>query len=122
MGAILVPLLVVLAIVVVLALGVRTWSSRRLHTSEQLAGPEAPTLDYHVPPGQDPVVVLSALTGDGFEATTDPADATLVHISCPAGLERARARARATIRSADATAIDHGAPANAHEVRFVDEG
>lgn len=122
MGALLVPLLILVVVLVVVGVGVRSWAARRDAAAEELARPATSTLDYLVPPGQDPVVLLTALTTEGFAATADPHRADLVHISCPAGPDRDRARARATIASVHRTGIDSGAPMDPGTVRFLDEG
>jgi hypothetical protein len=121
MGALLVPIIVVVAIAVVMLLAVRTWASGHRQQAEELASPREPTLDYLVPDGQDPVVLLTVLSADGYAATADPATPNLIRISCPAGLDRERARVRATIQHAGATAIDTGVPFEPDHVRFVDE-
>jgi hypothetical protein len=82
---------------------------------------DAQHLDYVVPAGQDPAVVLAALAAEGYDATTDPGQANLVHTRCPSGPERERARVRATIQSVHTTAIDAGAPFDPGPVRFQDE-
>lgn len=121
MGALLVPLIVLVVILIAVGIGVRAWAARREAVAEDLARPTTSTLDYHVPPGQDPVVVLTALSTEGFSATADPHRTDLVHISCPAGADRDRARVRATIASAHSTAIDTGASMDPTPVRFADE-
>jgi len=113
-------LAVVAGALVVLGAGIRSWSSRSRRTAEELAGP-APTLDYVVPPGQDPAVVLNALATEGYAVRAAPARTRLLHVSCPAGPDRDRAHVRATIASVHHTAIDAGAPMEPGEVRFTDE-
>jgi hypothetical protein len=121
MGALLIPIIVAIVVLVVLVVGIRQWGARREHLTTELADPATPTLDYRVPAGQDPSVVLSALDLEGFTATTDPVDTQLVTIHCPAGPDRDRARVRAVIGSVHTTGIDHGAPHEPGEVHFVDE-
>jgi hypothetical protein len=121
MGALLVPLVIIVVLVVLALVAARAWMGRRTEVADELASPESPTLDYVVPAGQDPVVVLTALSADGYVATADPTDVHLIHISCPSGEDRERARVRATIESVHTTAIDDGAPIDSGPVRFVDE-
>ncbi|MDF1606244.1 hypothetical protein [Nocardioides sp. YIM 152315] len=121
MGAILVPLIVLAVILVVAVIGIRSWAGRRNAVADDLAERRTPTLDYVVPPGQDPVVLLTALSADGYSATEDPRRTDLVHISCPAGLDRDRARVRATIQAVHTTAVETGAPIESGPVKFVDE-
>jgi hypothetical protein len=121
MGALLVPLVILLVILVIAWVGLRSWAGRRTAVADDLAEPRTSTLDYVVPPGQDPVVLLTALSAEGYTATADPRQTDLVHISCPAGADRDRARVRATIQSVHSTAIDTGVPMDPGHVRFVDE-
>ena len=88
---------------------------------QRLAADAEPTLDYRVPDGQDPTTVVVALGRDGFQATADPRDTQLVHVACPAGPDRERARVRAVIASVHTTGIDSGAPFVPGDVRFDDE-
>jgi hypothetical protein len=121
MGAILVPIVLVVAVLVVLGLGVRTFATQRRAVADELAQERVPTLDYVVPPGQDPVVLLTALSAEGYAATADPRRADLLHISTPAGPDRDRAHVRATIASAHDTALDTPVTMDPGEVRFTDE-
>jgi len=82
---------------------------------------DEPLLDYVVPAGQDPAVVLAALAAERYDASTDPGQANLIHIACPGGADRERARVRATIEAVHTTAIDAGAPFDPGPVRFQDE-
>lgn len=116
----------VIVLVVLVALGglvvfwLLRWGKERAATAEELERPETETLEYLVPPGQDPVVVMSALETEGFTTRMDTSG-ELLHIHCPAGRERARAKARAVISEADASAIEHGRPMDHGRVTFVDE-
>jgi hypothetical protein len=119
-------IIVVLAVVCLAGLGLagggaRTWAKRWTAVSDELARPDSPTLDYVVPEGQDPPVVLAALSAEGYSAAPDPDNVHLLHISCPAGPDRDRARVRSTIAGVHTTAIDAGVPLDPGEVRFVDE-
>jgi hypothetical protein len=121
MAAPLVPIIVVLILLAVVVVGVAAWASRRQRVSDELASTAAPTLDYLVPPGQDPVILTTALDAEGYTVTTDPRNALLVHVSCPAGPDRDRARVRAVISSVHTTALDAGQRMEIGEVRFTDE-
>ena len=116
---IIVPVLL-LAVVVIALVRMRSWGQQRVARDHDLAGPAA-TLDYVVPPGQDPALVVSALRQDGYEAAPDPRRTDVLHIECPAGPDRERPRVRATLQSVRRTAIDTGAPMDPGPVRFVDE-
>jgi hypothetical protein len=115
------PVIVVIVLAVLGFVGVRAWVFARQRQTDEIVGPGIPSLEYVVPDGQDPVVVLTALSADGYTATTDPAAPNLVHIACPAGLDRERPRVRATIQHAGVTAVDTGVPFEPDQVRFVDE-
>jgi hypothetical protein len=96
------------------------WSKERAATAESLESAGTETLEYPVPPGQDPVVVLTALESEGFATSLD-ATGEIVLIHCPDGRESARPLARAAISRADRTAIEHGQPMGAEAIRFRDE-
>ena len=121
MGAILVPIIVVVVVAIVALWGMRAWVSGHQRQADELAAPGTSSLDYLVPPGQDPVVVLTALSAEGYDASTDPDAPNLVHVACPAGPDRDRARVRAVIHAAGSTAVDAGVPFEPGEVRFTDE-
>jgi hypothetical protein len=118
-GLIIIVVAVVVLAAVVLFWMLR-WSKDRAATAEALEGPATETLDYAVPTGQDPVVVMSALETHGFTARLDQSGEVL-HIHCPDGREQARDRARAVITEADSSAIEHGQPLDHGRVRFLDE-
>jgi hypothetical protein len=93
----------------------------REQVDEVLHDREMPTLEYSVPTGQDPVVILAALERAGYTATADPNHAhQRVFIACPDGVERHRAHVRSVIESANVTTPQHGVPMQ-NEVRFRDE-
>jgi len=79
------------------------------------------SLDYVVPEGQDPAVVLTALSREGYSATPEPGQVNLLHIDCPSGPEQDRAAIRRIIESVHTTGIDSGAPFDPGSIRFVDE-
>ena len=121
----------VLPVVVLVALGILAAillsrlvprGRRRVELEDELSRPGAPTLDYVVPAGQDPVVLLTALSSAGYPAVTDPEDSDLMHIACPSGRDRDREHVRATIARVHTTALDAGVPMEPADVRFVGEG
>lgn len=118
-------LILIVVIVLALAVGamylVRPHLRERQRVDEVLADPRTPTLEYAVPTGQDPAVILAALHRAGYTATVDPHGShQVVIIECPAGVDAERGDVRAVIESADVTAPDDGAPVDA-VVRFRDE-
>ena len=121
MGALLVPLLVLVVVLGAGLLALARWGVRRERLVKELHDPATPTLTYRVAEGQDPAVVLAALESDGYVAATDPVDSRVVVIGCPAGPDRERAHVRAVIRAAGSTVLDDGAPVEPGSVRFDDE-
>jgi hypothetical protein len=94
---------------------------RRAQVDKELHSDRVPTLEYEVPVGQDPAVILAALERAGYEATSDathPLQTVLV--ACPGGIEGERERVRSVIESADVTTPDDGTPVPV-QVRFRDE-
>jgi hypothetical protein len=110
-------------VVVAIASGrVGSFVRRETELQEELASPETPTLEYVVPVGQDPAVVLTALKGAGFAATSEqtPRDHRVL-VACPEGVDRQRARVRSVIASAaTTTTLQDGVPVQT-DVRFADE-
>jgi len=99
----------------------REQSLDRERVEAELHLPDTPTLEYVVPTGEDPVVVLAALERAGYTAGVDSHGAQqVVLIKVPEGVERSRTKVRAVIEYA-------GAPAPAadwrthSDVRFRDE-
>lgn len=125
MGALLIPVIVIIVLTAIVLVAGRKWASREQAISDDLADPTTSTIDYSVPDGQDPVVLLTALNAEGFTATTDPARPQLLHVSCRTGLARERAHARSVIASVHQTAVESGTDSEAEfdvgHVRFTDE-
>jgi hypothetical protein len=121
-----VGLVILLALVALLVVGavayvLREHAAKREHVDEVLHDPRTPTLEYAVPTGQDPAVILAALHREGYTATVDTQAAhQIVLVKCPQGLEAQRERVRAAIESADVTTADDGIPLRV-DVRFRDE-
>jgi hypothetical protein len=115
-----------LVIVAILLIGLATGRfggtlRRTQAVQDDLESPRTPTLEYDVPTGQDPAVVLAALQQAGVTATNDSTtEGQRVLIACPEGLDRQRARARAAIGSANVTTQSDGVPMQV-DVRFADE-
>jgi hypothetical protein len=117
-----IAVVVVVVVVVGLATGRLGSTLRRSRErQEHLESARTPTLEYVVPTGQDPAVVLTALRQAGFVAATDSTTSgQRVLIECPEGVERQRARARSAIESANVTTHEEGAPVRV-DVQFTDE-
>jgi hypothetical protein len=71
MGAVLVPLLLLLVVIVLGVLAVKRFSRHEIEHSDRLQADERPTLAYEVPPGQDPALVLAGLREAGYDASAD---------------------------------------------------
>jgi len=112
----------VLALALIVLYVVREQVKLREQVDEDLDDGSVPTLEYAVPTGQDPAVILAALHRADYTATVDPNHAhQIVLIACPGGVEPERATVRSVIESASVTAPQDGVPLEV-DVRFRDEG
>lgn len=112
---------ILLGLIAVLVVAFVPWfRSRRLEV-DRLSGPAVPTLEYEVPEGQDPAVVVNALKEDGLDAVGELRQGRqLVLIDATEGIDRVRPRARAVIANrAPLNPEDDVTPDT--EVRFLDE-
>jgi hypothetical protein len=99
----------------------REQSLNRERVEAELHLPDTPTLEYVVPTGEDPVVVLAALERAGYTAGVDSHGAQqVVLIKVPDGVERSRAKVRAVIEYAGAPAPTTDWRTHS-DVRFRDE-
>ena len=121
LGVMIATVIAVVALIWIVMYVVREEVAKRQRVDEELHSDAVPTLEYAVPTGQDPTVILAALERAGYTATADPHHAhQRVLIACPEGLDRQRARVRSVIESASVTAPQDGVPIEA-DVHFVDE-
>jgi hypothetical protein len=121
MGFPIVLALALLALLFIVLYYLREQVRHRQHVDEVVEDERTPTLEYDVPTGQDPAVILAALTSAGYTATVDPTGVhQVVSVACPAGVDRERAHVRSLIESANVTAPDDGVRLDA-DVRFRDE-
>jgi len=116
MGAALVPLVIVLAVLVLVGAVVVAFSRRQARERQEVL--ESDTVSFRVPEGQDPAALLAALHTAGYDAAlataaTDPVLA--VTTEGPADRE--------AIRSVIATAPTNpeGDHLGTREIRFLDE-
>jgi len=99
----------------------KRFAQRHNEVHEELHEDRTPTLEYAVPVGQDPTVVLAALEQAGFTATSDPSHPQqTVLIACPAGVDAQREGVRRVIESAGVTTPQDGARVP-DRVQFRDE-
>jgi len=113
-GAIVVPVLLVLVVLVLVAVGLR-WAGRR-QDREVAEVTGEPHLRYRVPEGRDPTPVITALQDEGYGAALHGRDVVVQVAEDP---DRDRDRVRAVISRAAAN-LD-GDPAPPEQVRFRDE-
>ena len=108
----------VLAVGLVFMLALREWTFAEARTEARLRSPDTPTVTYVVPHGQDPALVMTALTHEGFVCVPDIAGGVeRLLIECA---EADRARVRHVIEHVNRTGFD-GAAMHADRVRFADE-
>jgi hypothetical protein len=108
----------VLAVGLVFMLALRSWTFAGARTEARLRSPDTPTVTYAVPHGQDPALVMTALTRDGFVSVPDMAGGVeRLLIECP---EADRARVRDVIEQVNHPGFD-GAAMHTGRVRFADE-
>lgn len=112
---------VILVLLACLVFVIIPLARQRQKFTDDINAPETQSLEYHVPEGQDPAAVLTALRLEGYDAVVHPTDTQRIRIACPAGLDRERARVRAVIASAGSSAIDAGVSVDQPPVRFDDE-
>lgn len=114
--------LALLAIIVLLCVYVVVpWMRSESRERTRLTDPRHESLVYEVPEGRDPAPIVAALHKEGLEATeVMRSGRQRIVISCPAGRERLRPRARAVIAHQAALNLE-GDPAPEREVTFVDE-
>jgi hypothetical protein len=103
----------------VLMAGLRHWMLDESRTEARLHAPEAHTVVYVVPDGEDPAGLLSALARAGFTGIADSVrgDEVLV-IECPHDERETVRRIIETVRQAVA---DAHPGRHSHQVRFQDD-
>jgi hypothetical protein len=112
---------VLLALIALSVLVFVPWFKSQREHVDRLSSSDVETLEYEVPEGQDPAVVVDALKRDGLDAVGQFRHGRqLVLIDATGGADRVRPRARAVIA--------HQAPLNPEDdvspdvqVRFLDE-
>jgi hypothetical protein len=121
LGVLIATVIAVVALIWIVLYVVREEVAKRERVDEELHSDEVPTLEYAVPTGQDPTVILAALERAGYTAASDPHHThQRVLVACPDGLEGEREQVRSVIESASVTAPQDGVPVEA-DVQFVDE-
>jgi len=126
MGAMLVPLLILVVVVIIGVVLVRRFTRESVEEGDRLQAASRPALRYQVPPGQDPAVVLAALHAEGYDASPDSEpgpSSPIVIIGRSDGRAPDRDAVRATLTLLDETNIDPptSGPVERGRVRFLDE-
>ncbi len=112
----------VLAVALVVGYSARTTGKVAKKAEAQDArDPRVEALDYQVPDGQDPAVLISALQSEGYTADLEVRDAgRYLAIACPAGRERERARVRNVLAQNHMASIE-GPSFSPGKIAFEDE-
>lgn len=125
MGAVLVPVILLVVVLVLAAIAVKRFSRQERQHSDRLQADDRPTLRYEVPPGQDPAVVLAGLRQAGYDASADsePGPSSPIVIIGAQGGEPDREAVRRTLADLDGTNVvpSESAPVERSRVRFLDE-
>ncbi len=119
MAVVLAMVLVGLVVVgVVVSLGLRTWTLGQARTEARLLSPDTHTVGYVVPEGQDPAVLMAAVTTAGYTAIVDTSGGTeRLLVECD---EHARGDVRRVLEGVHSTAWD-GSDSRVEHIVFDDE-
>ena len=125
MGAVLIPVVIFVILVVLAAIALKRFSRAEVQHSDRLQNADRPTLRYQVPPGQDPAAVVAGLRQAGYDASPDsePGPSSPVVIIGDTGAAPDREAVRRTLSELDGTNIVPSESGRAHRsrVKFVDE-
>jgi hypothetical protein len=117
-GAIVVGIIILVIIGFFVFLRTSVSVAKRADTAED-SGVES--LYYVVPTGQDPVVLVSAMTEAGYDASADTKEGAIhLVVNTPAGRDRERPKVRQIIASASKTSLE-GPPFEPGRIVFTDE-
>jgi hypothetical protein len=126
MGAVLVPVLLLLVVLALAAYALKRFGRREIQHSDRLQNADRPTLRYEVPAGQDPAAVLTELRRAGYDASADSEpgpSSPVVIIGTTTGDVPDREQLRATLDRIDVVNVDPevDVPMDRPPVRFMDE-
>jgi hypothetical protein len=125
MGAVFVPVILLIIVIVAAAIAVKRFGSREVQHSDRLQNADRPTLRYEVPPGQDPAVVLAGLRQAGYDASADsePGPSSPIVIIGGHGGDPDREEVRRTLADLDGTNVvpEESGQVQRSRVRFLDE-
>lgn len=122
MGAVVVPIIIALAVLVIAVVGLRRLSRDERRHADDLRTPGS--LRYRVPAGQDPAVVLAALGNAGYDAAPDSTTGVgpELLIRSGDGTEPDREEVRRVLSSVRTLNPEGDQATDLPEVRFTDEG
>jgi hypothetical protein len=127
MGAVLVPVIAVVIVLVVATFAIKRFGSAEVTHSDQLQFADRPTVRYEVPAGQDPAAVLAQLRGAGYDVSADsepgPSSPILI-IGTDSGGPPDREHLRTLLAHASVNvdpAHDSDTDLTRADVRFLDE-
>jgi len=125
MGAVLVPVLLVLIVMVVGAIAVKRFTRAEIDHSDRLQADERPTLRYRIPAWQDPALVLAGLRRAGYDASADsePGPSSPIVIIGATGGAPDREAVRRALADIDGTNVvpEESGTVDRTRVRFEDE-
>jgi hypothetical protein len=97
-------LVALMAIVALVMYFLRDESLHREQVEAELHDPATPKLEYVVPTGEDPIIVVAALERAGFTVGVDSRGThQVVLVKCPDGRDVSRAAVRSVIATAGTT-------------------
>jgi hypothetical protein len=127
MGAVLVPVIAVIIVLVIAGFAVQRFSRREVEHSDRLQLADRPTVRYEVPNGQDPAAVLNQLHQAGYDASPDsepgPSSPVII-IGTTSGTAPDRDRLRTLLADAPVNvdpSVDSATEETRSTVRFMDE-
>ncbi|HEX3296630.1 MAG TPA: hypothetical protein VHR85_07400 [Nocardioides sp.] len=125
MGAVLVPVLLVVIVLVIGAIAVKRFTRAEIDHSDRLQADERPTLRYRIPAGQDPALVLAGLRRAGYDASADsePGPSSPIVIIGATGGAPDREAVRRALADIDGTNVvpEESGTVDRTRVRFEDE-
>jgi hypothetical protein len=125
MGAVLVPVILIVIVLVAGAIALKRFGRAQVAHSDRLQNADRPTLRYEVPPGQDPALVLAGLHQAGYQASADsePGPSSPIVIIGAGGGAPDREEVRRTLSDLDGTNIvpEESGQVERYRVRFMDE-
>lgn len=125
MGAVLVPVILLIVVLVAAWFAVKRFGRREVERSDRLQNADRPTLRYEVPAGQDPAAVLAGLRQAGYDASADsePGPSSPIVIIGDRGGEPDREEVRRALCELDGTNVvpEESGQVRRTQVRFVDE-